>query len=567
MPTIVRLADTVRVADVLEHPDGSPAPRVLDVRLVGWPSTAEVSDDGHTTYTETWEPGGLAPAAEGTVVPVYAGHTPTARGVEHGPLIGRLGTFTALEDGAYADLILAATPAATEVWELARTVGATVSIEADVEPAAQRHVVRSAAAPAVLTGVAVLLLPNRGAVPGATVLAARNRPNGETMPTATDTLTVTPTEPTEPEPDEPTEPEVRPIARAEVDEMVRRAVVRMRSPQPSEAAHPLAIYRTLADFAEAAYNQPGSLLEAVQGAGEQRPLAGQIARAWVDQITTANPGVIPPAWLSEVFGIVDMGRPVITGIGTRPLPSSGMDLSWPYFDGDLRALVGEQVTQKTDITSVLVSLKKGTTPIRTFAGGSDVSYQLIRRSDPSYRDAYLRIMSASWAMVTDAAASDDLLDKATGYVAFDPATGTPDTFRAAVFTASVDVQAATGSPASVVLAATDVFVKFGSALLPSVYGTQNVTGTADASTLNVSVSGLRVVHAVDLPAGTTLVTNGQAASWLEDGPFVISAPDVRRLGEDTAIWGMAALAVTAPAGVVVLAATAPVAAGARTAKK
>ena len=95
-------------------------------------------------------------------------------------------------------------------------------------------------------------------------------------------------------------------------------------------------------------------------------------------------------------------------------------------------------------------------------------------------------------------------------------------------------------------------------------GRRTSRGTADASTLSVSVSGLRVVHARYLANGTGVVTNGQAAAWAEDGPFVISAPDVPKLGEDTAVWGMGALEVTAPAGVVILAATAPVAADAGT---
>ena len=88
-------------------------------------------------------------------------------------------------------------------------------------------------------------------------------------------------------------------------------------------------------------------------------MAAQIARAWVDQLPAENPGVIPPGWVSDVFGIVDHGRPVITAIGTRALPESGMDVNWPYFDGDLLALVGEQVTPKTEIVSVKVSAEAG----------------------------------------------------------------------------------------------------------------------------------------------------------------------------------------------------------------
>ena len=46
-----------------------------------------------------------------------------------------------------------------------------------------------------------------------------------------------------------------------------------------------------------------------------------------------------------------------------------MSVDWPYFNGDLSTIVGEQVTQKSEITSVRVDLLKGTRAIKTFAGG------------------------------------------------------------------------------------------------------------------------------------------------------------------------------------------------------
>lgn len=554
----------VRTATVIAREDAAESgPRVLDVRLVAWNTPADVSDDGRTRYSEEWAPGSLV-VDDGEKPAVYAGHVPTPAGPERGPLIGVLDNLRDDGDGFYGEAVLGDTVVARETWSLARLAGATVSIEADVDPTPPRpgqRVVRTAERPATLTGAAILLRPNRGAIPGATVLAARSTLGGNV------TLLDTPTEPDAPDaPDpDPVDPDAITVGRAHLEETIRRELVRARLPQLPEAGHPLSQYRTFAAFADAAYDAPGSIMRAIVSGGD-RPLGAQLSRAWVDQVTTANPGVIPPGWMSEVFGIVAHGRPVITGIGTRPLPPDGMDVNWPYFDGDLYALVGEQLTQKTDITSVLVSLKKGTAPIRTFAGGSDLSYQLIRRSSPSYRDAYLRIMSAAWAAVTDREATEDLYDQATGYIAL-PAGATVDVFRAAVFSASVAVENATGSPASVVLLATDAFVKFGAALLPANYGTFNQSGTASASTLDVNVSGLSVVHARSLPNGTGIVTNGQAASWSEDGPFAISAPDVPKLGEDTAIWGMAALETFVPAGVVVLAATAPVAADAGTRKR
>ena len=58
------------------------------------------------------------------------------------------------------------------------------------------------------------------------------------------------------------------------------------------------------------------------------------------------------------------------------------------------------------------------------------------------------------------------------------------------------------------------------------------------------------------PAGTVLVTNEQAAAWLEEGPFLASAEDVPKLGTDVAIWGMGAPGLFLPAGITKAAAVA-----------
>ncbi|MET0911030.1 MAG: hypothetical protein ABWZ99_16310, partial [Ilumatobacteraceae bacterium] len=113
-------------------------------------------------------------------------------------------------------------------------------------------------------------------------------------------------------------------------------------------------------------------------------------------------------------------------------------------------------------------------------------------------------------------------------------------------------ETATGSPATFALAASDVFTAIGGLpdLFPAIYGTNNASGTADASTLSVSVSGLRVIHDPFLADGTLLVSNGQAGSWWEEGPMTVAAEDVEKLGQNVAVWGMGVFGATVPAGIV-----------------
>lgn len=301
------------------------------------------------------------------------------------------------------------------------------------------------------------------------------------------------------------------------------------------AAHPLARFDTVDAFMRAAH------------AGDTE------TRALVDQVTTNNPGVIPPAWLAELQGLVDAGTPGITALGgVRSLPESGMDLTWPYFDGDLGLLVGEQVAEKNEITSVRVDLKRGTKGIRTLAGGSDISWQLLLRSSPSYREQYLRIMLAAYSLTSEAWLADDVTAEATGsQPGFDP---TAENVRGAMFGASRQVKAATGRPASVVFAGDAVFDALGGnpALVPAPYGTVNADGTADAASLTVNVSGLPVVNLSSLAVDAAYATNDTAVRVYGSGPMVATQDDIAKLGTNVAVWGMLAPLILQPAGVVSL---------------
>lgn len=522
-------------------------------RVVPWDTPTEVSDGGRRRYTESFARGGLV--ADG-VVPVYAGHVVVNGALERGPLVGRVDDVEDRDDGLWGRVTLADVPAARELRALADLVGATFSVEFEGSPPPRGvdEVVRTGSR---WTGLAVLTAPARGAYAEAEVTqvrAAPADPDGEEEDGEDGDDDGTDGEPGEGD----AGVEGAPVARAYIEREVRRALGRAAGrPTP----HPLARFNSAYQFMDAARASSSDELPRIFATSYHEHRARvDLGRVLADQITTDNPGVIPPAWLNEVFGVIDTGRPVITAIGPRPLPPAGMEIDWPYFDGDLHALVGEQLAQKTEITSVKVSLKRASTAIKTYAGGSDLSWQLIRRSQPSYREAYLRIMQAAYGVVTDAAVGDQVA-AVPGHqtVVYDPAVADPDgtLLRAAIFEASVLVQRATGSPATFVLAAADVFVKFGGmpTMVPTSYGTQNVTGTAQASTLDVNVSGLQVTLALDLDDGTCIVSNRQACAWFEDGPFVVAAPDIPKLGEDVAVWGMGGFGAFIGAGVVLLAPT------------
>ncbi len=310
----------------------------------------------------------------------------------------------------------------------------------------------------------------------------------------------------------------------------------------SEPVHPLAEYRSFGDYSKAV-------------------LAGDIeSRALADQVTANNPGVMPPVWMQQVKGIIDLGRPAITASGgPESAGTFGLEINWPYFAGDLTAIVAAQANQKDEVNSVEIDLEKGTSTLATYAAGSDISYQLLQRSSPSYLDAHNRIMAASYSTVTDRKFTNDLWTGSSNTNLYDLASDTTGAqFREDVFLASMEVEDATGAPASVVLVSTALFQAIGgwSTFIPAPYSPNNVSGIATASTLQVEVSGLRVVRAkwLDTDADRhAIVMNGEAARWIEDGPRLATAENVSKLGTDVSIYGYGATAVYLPAGVVRLA--------------
>lgn len=508
----------------------SESERIVEMRIVPWDVVGQTAEG-----PESFARGAFRGTNPADVTIEAIGPHGMAPGVR---LVGRGESLDERDDGAYLAARISRTVAGDELLELVRD-GVYRKASIVFAPIRSRSV--AGVAERQLVDLRRVGIVERGAYPSAEVLAVRSQ---EGAPTMTEPRDPTPTpEPPEPEP-EPT-PGARIIRTTEnadaLDALRRDMLGRMTALEArgvARVASPMARWATLGEYLHDASGDPAA--------------AVLLARVLADQTTAQNPGVTPPSYLSEVFGNITAVRGAVTGFGgPKSLGTSGMAIHWPYYAGDLTALVGKQAAQKTEITSVRVDILDGQGPIETFAGGSDISYQLIRRSEPSYIEAYGRIMLAGWSLVTEKEFETDLLGGATGTFVFDPTAPLTDAeIRAAFFAASAKVKAATGSPASIVLASSDVFGTLGGQLTPPAYGTQNLTGTAQASTLRINVSGLEVVEAPFLPASTILFGNATAAGWHEDGPMVATAEDVARLGQNRAIWSMGATAIYIPAGLV-----------------
>jgi HK97 family phage prohead protease len=501
--------------------------RLIDLRVVPWDVVGRTREGAERIKRGAFRGTNAADVTLEAIGP---------HGAEPGvTLAGRGVSFTEGDDGAIATFRVSRTRAGDELLELARD-GVYRAASAVFEPLRSRRapdgVIERELARLVRVGIV-----ERGAYPGAEILAVRSE--GE----MTETL----------EPLAPIVPGVRieatgPDMAERLDDLRRDMLGRMtaleaRSGAAAPANSPLARW--------------GSLGAYIVDASADPDAAVLLARALVDQTTVDNPGVIPPAYVADVKGIIAAVRPAVDAFGgPASLGESGMTLTWPLYAGDLTTLVAKQAAEKTEIHSVKVSITEGSEPIATYAGGSDISWQLLKRSRPAYAEAYGRIMLAGWALTTEADFEAALLAGATGTIVFVPSTATDAQIRAAFFAASAKVKTATGRPATAALADSATFGRLGGILTPPAYGTANQTGTAQASTLSVNVSGLEVTEAPFFPPDTMLFGNSAAAQWHEDGPMVATAEDVARLGQNRAIWSMGAAGIFLPAGLVVSAATA-----------
>ena len=493
---------------------------VIVVQLAEYGDVREVSDDGHTRYRETFQSMKMADRV-------------AAKDAHGGSIIGHADVQSFRDKpNPTVDLHIADTTAGRDLMALVRN-GTVDSVSVEFVPSENDLgddgvVVRN---DSLISGVAFAFRPAHQAP----ILATREDNTPQTKETnMADTAT----------PDIAADAVTREDLAAVRDELTRE-LVNFRTIDTGPV-NPLAKYRSKGELYHAiVHGEPGEI--------------ENLNRALSDQILTANDGVNRLQYIDQIKGIVDFGRPLINAFGVDAWQTGqGNTVEWPITGVD-NGLVGVQAVEKTEVTSKTWIVTNATATIKTYAGASDVSWQIIKNSSPSYLDALLAAYYRDYAAKTDAGASTELMAAAVPGPEWSPATGTADQLRVALFEASLAVETATGSPASFVLAGSGAYLKMGglAGLWPYPYGTQNVSGTADAGSLMVNVSGLPVKHCRHLGDTEIVVSNSQTAKWREISPMVVTAENVALAGRDVGIFGMGILTPFVPSGIVEILPVAP----------
>ncbi len=266
-------------------------------------------------------------------------------------------------------------------------------------------------------------------------------------------------------------------------------------------------------------------------------IAPQQLRELEEIITTDNLGVVPPAYLTEIIGVIDASRPFLSTTRRLDLPASGIEINVPKINQ--RPAVDIQDGEKDEVESQKTLIGIETFGMVSIAGAGDISIQLLRRSSPAFLGLWLELLAEAYAQFAENVALNALANAMGGW-----GTGTgldlDDANFGAAYVTSFD---AMRRPPDTIWLSTQavgqaIDAKASASNLP-LYSSITASATA-AGGITGTLSGLRAVHVPTLDAHGAFAIVGPSAgfAWTEDGPLTLTADIPSKAGRDVGIVGM-----------------------------
>jgi HK97 family phage major capsid protein len=271
--------------------------------------------------------------------------------------------------------------------------------------------------------------------------------------------------------------------------------------------------------------------------GERIP--NEQMRVTQDFITTDNAGVVPDAYSDRIIGVIDPARPFMATTERIPTPDSGMSLVVPIITQ--RPSVAEQLTEKALLSSTKSIISTESFAVHTYGGVGDLSLQLLKRSDPSFLELYLRLLAEAYAIETEDAAVSSLIT-AVSAGGPEPASAlNPNALNlGASFQASFD---AVRRPPDTIWMSSEAVAEFidakASGTNAPLYSNLSANFTA-AGGVGGTIQGLRAVHvpALDDKGAYAIVGPSTGFAWAEDGTYTLQVDVPSKAGRDVALVGM-----------------------------
>ena len=266
-------------------------------------------------------------------------------------------------------------------------------------------------------------------------------------------------------------------------------------------------------------------------------ISDTVMRTIDDIITSDNLGVVPPAYLTEIIGVIDASRPFLGSTRRLSLPAAGMDIKVPKITQ--RPTTAVQTQEKSEVDSQLTKIGVETFSAVTIAGACDISIQLLKRSSPEFLGLFIELLAEAYAMDAETIALDALANSMGGWGEGDPLD--PENLSlGAAFVSSFD--AIRRGPDTIWLStkAVGAFIdaKATTSNIP-LYSQIRLDATA-AGGVSGTISGLRAVHVPQLDDRDSFAIVGPSSgfAWTEDGTYVLQVDVPTKAGRDVGIVGM-----------------------------
>ena len=320
--------------------------------------------------------------------------------------------------------------------------------------------------------------------------------------------------------------------------------------------------RAQADMPDIEYRNAGYYItdycKAQTGNRDARQRLELFMRTADHQLTDDVPGIVPDPIVGPLINRIDTSRPIITAIGTSPLPS----WNWHRPRVTQHTEVGLQtdgtsapITQKVELASRKMLIERVPVEASTYGGYVNVARQLIDFADPDAMNLIAGDMAGQYAIATEEVAADALAAVATTPVDY-PLTPTAAELIGPIWEAAAAAMTAVPEMGRLVLfVAPDRLSAFGPLFAP--VNPQNAQSTGFTAgnfrSGNVgNISGIDVVVSKQLDSGEAFMVNTAAVEFYEQvgGQLQVVEPSV--LGVQIAYYGYFATLVATAAGVVPL---------------
>ena len=257
-----------------------------------------------------------------------------------------------------------------------------------------------------------------------------------------------------------------------------------------------------------------------------------MVEARADLVTADNLGVLPAAVVAELAEPLDRGHPFLSSTMHLDAPESGMGWRVPILA--VRPTAGVQEREKDTLTHTATIIEPVTFDPTTVGGYGDASFQLLKRSDPSYYELFLALLAESYGESADAEAINALFT--IGGPLLDGGTFDPAAFE--IGQAVIDSQAVARRLPDTLWYSTAAAQAFIDAKAPG----SNVPIYPDG--VDGPISGLRPVYvpALDDTEADVLVGPSSGFRWSEDGAYTLTAVRPAQAGQDIGLAGILWLA-------------------------